>query len=96
MGLGWARRRCAVAVAMSSGEGAFLLSKLLAQSGCNEMGAQRPLGDSCILSFQKDVYRIHTSTNQKVFLHVACAGLATCGHYIRFISVDEFDSLIQT
>ena len=37
MGLGWARGRCAVA--MPSGDGAFVLPKLLAQSGCNEMGA---------------------------------------------------------
>ena len=34
------------------------------------------------------------ATGQKVFLHVACTGAAYVG-YIRFISVDEFDSLIQ-
>ena len=44
MGLGWARRLCAVA--MPSGEGAFVLPKVLAQSGCNEMGALH-LGDGC-------------------------------------------------
>ena len=83
-------------VPMSSGGGAFLLSKLLAQSGCNEMGAQRPLDDSCILSFQKYVYieYILLATDQKVFLHVAffCTFRAQAYErygYIRFISVDD-------